>query len=58
MGENVNYHQFGNAYLQYEITLGNAATYPDSRFFDGDGIGLVKMLLPKIYQKLRNSSIF
>ena len=42
--ENNNYRQIGNAYLQYEITVGKHAANPSDRILiDGDNIRLVKI---------------
>ena len=41
-GENNNYFQIGNAYLQDEVTVGKVAADPFDRIFiDGDAIRLV-----------------
>ena len=52
--ENNNYHQIGNAYLQYEITVGKDAADPPDRFLiDGDVIRLVTNAFAYCFKQAR-----
>ena len=48
-GENNNYHQIGNGYLQYELTVGNCAVDPVDRSF-AEG-GDIRLLLPILLKR-------
>ena len=56
-GENNNYHQIGNAYIQYEMTIEKDVAVAANRFLvNGDAIWLVNIAFAYCFKEARLST--